>query len=81
MAQYAFRVKFSIFSIKHLKKLLYLLTLKLYPKVRRNNKTPICRLFSCSQLEDMQWTTLKGTEEFYTYMKVTEVRVCYVKLN
>lgn len=29
--------------------------------------------YSCSQLEDMQWTTLKGTEEFYTYMKVTEV--------
>lgn len=42
---------------------------------------PICCLFSCSQLEDMQWTTLKGTEEFYTYMKVTEVRVYFVNLD
>ena len=22
----------------------------------------------------MQWTTLKGTEEFYSYMKITEVK-------
>lgn len=31
-------------------------------------------IFSCSELESMHWTTLKGTEKFYTYMKVSEVR-------
>lgn len=55
--------------------------LKLYLKVCRNNNILICCFFSCFQLEDMQWIILKGIEEFYIYMKVIEVCVCYVKFN
>ncbi|XP_061174537.1 uncharacterized protein LOC133183621 [Saccostrea echinata] len=37
--------------------------------------------YSCSELEDMQWTTLKGKEEFYRYMKITEVTSWFIALT
>ncbi|XP_048733783.2 transmembrane protein 179B-like isoform X1 [Ostrea edulis] len=37
--------------------------------------------YSCSELESMHWTTLKGTEKFYTYMKVSEISSWFIAVT